>query len=1401
MTKTIRLGENGRVEADGAAGWMSSGSAARARYEGTAPAAWLAGLLDAMPSHRALAIGRLRDGLDERVAVVVKGREDGRTTVARTRDHLAFADGPGPLLLDHDRKGMPAAVAGQLAAVGGFEGALAQLIPGYDALARVARASTSAGLHRTDTGERFPGSGGQHVYLFLADQSDARRALEVLHQRAWLAGFGWLTLSGAGQVLERSLVDVAVGSPERLVFEGAPLLQAPLAQDTHARRAVPREGRLLDSRAALPDLTLEEAARFRRLLDEAHAAIKPQEAIARAAHVERRARAIAERSGLDLDEARKQVQAAYRGELRADVLLPFDRLGEVPVRDVLANPERYADETLADPMEGIAYGRGKAKLFVNPDGSILVHSFAHGGGVYVLRARDGGRIDDLLAQLRGGERVALPKPEDAQAAVRAAIERFCAGEVPKMVIKAPEGLGKTELVAQAIALWCQEHEEGTVEVYGGTLVQARELITRLRELGVDALRMPSFAGEDEDGTPYCAKRRLVGPLARAGAPVGESLCYRPALGRRPPSACPRADECRRIEILRRRPRVWVGTHAAMVAERPKRPDLQRPDPAMVIVDESPVPALLDAERLPLSLLGSKGYAKDDKPVVRAVLQAFLNDGDPSQAAAPDDFARLAQKAGWDARGSGDTKLTPDVSEQDARARLARRHRERRKHGKRLRPALAQKLWQALAAQAADGHERVWVYKPERKEGEVLEGWQARWVVHVGQRHAINVPCARVLLLDAGADPMLTERFLPGAEFVDARCRVNAVLVKVTDAPQSKAEWLGRSERQRRQGKRARSATAAAAHAAAAAEAAADPRSNLMRLERVDRLLAALGHDPCIAGFKDVRAALPERQAGEAERAFVTFGSLRGLDAYKNKTALLVAGRPLPPPWSILAAAKAFFFDDPAPVPAPASFVVTDDEAGSRKLVYPADPRFQAMQRQLCDEEVNQAIGRLRLVWRQDPALVLVAADIPATRHGPWATTMSWDEIVPPRLALALLEAEGVLPLSAKLLRRRWPDRWATEGAAETDVRAWRKGTHDPQNPVDRLYRVPSLFYHGRSTGFPAGVSTLSPARVACRRAGWRGPAPTVLVAPWATEPVATLEAAFGVQVAFWQEEAAATDAAVRPDAGAARREPERPPARPEPKADPLRRVVEALARGAGILPLSSAELARLHPDLWPNAKAVDNWRARNGGPAALEAAFWRWNGRSEATRVSYRRPGHKVGDPHQALLPGRVGDSFAAFNLRRVVGEATAVQVLGVIGCPLGLDAPAGVGEPEPAQRPHPAVRPRVVGNLALAADAGEAADSVSPVVVARPCLAAPANANAAPWTDDRWWASGFLSCRTADERLLHLRRWVEAAGGAMVATGGTITAELPPLEPGMARVELRRFCRQLGVAAREARR
>ena len=293
------------------------------------------------------------------------------------------------MLLDHDTKGMPPDVATRIAACGGFWPTLLSIVPELKDVARVRRASTSAGLFRADDATPLPSSSNAHVYALVQDGQDVARFLKALHDRCWLAGFGWMMVGISGQLLDRSIVDRMVGGPERLVFEGPPILRAPLRQDAEIRRPEAIEGVALDTLAVGPPLLIHEMSRLDDLRARERLRLRPDRAKTRDKLIVRRMT----EAGVSKNAAERYVDSRLEGKLSPDTVLPFDddEFAGCTVGDVLADPARFEGATLADPLEGVDYGRCKAKIFRRADGTPWIHSFAHGRTVYESAIRRGGR--------------------------------------------------------------------------------------------------------------------------------------------------------------------------------------------------------------------------------------------------------------------------------------------------------------------------------------------------------------------------------------------------------------------------------------------------------------------------------------------------------------------------------------------------------------------------------------------------------------------------------------------------------------------------------------------------------------------------------------------------------------------------------------------------------------------------------------------------------------------------------------------------------------------------------------------------------------------------------------------------------------------------------------------------
>ena len=412
-TKRIKL-VNGEVDSDASECRMWDGVA---RVEHMRDLQSYAALINSLSSQEFICLGTIKEAFKprqgEKVRVVSRdiyaSLADKKGVITRTLECFEFPAGVGPMLLDIDFKGMPADVRLK----GKPWDILVSLFPMLGNAARVERSSTSSGLYDAKTGKSYERSGGSHIYPIVQDARDIKRVIDVIFDTLWANGFGWSLVSKGGAVLTRGLIDASVGSPERPIFEGAPAVEPPLAQDK-SRRATAIDGEILDTRAAFPDLTAEIKQRAEQARAEWRARLKPEaEKVQKAQTEERIEKAVAKAKANnqpppDRDRLRRELTRAYEENslLAPDFELEFDdpAIGVVTVAEVLSDRARFIGQTLADPLEGPTYGRCKALVMEDRfNGGLFIKSFAHGGMGYRL----------VLNETMIGAMIEAAKPEDA----------------------------------------------------------------------------------------------------------------------------------------------------------------------------------------------------------------------------------------------------------------------------------------------------------------------------------------------------------------------------------------------------------------------------------------------------------------------------------------------------------------------------------------------------------------------------------------------------------------------------------------------------------------------------------------------------------------------------------------------------------------------------------------------------------------------------------------------------------------------------------------------------------------------------------------------------------------------------------------------------------------------------
>lgn len=327
----------------------------------------LAQLIDNLGPCEALSLGRLPQvGLTYSLTAQHLRREG---DIARTKEFFRWNDGYAWMLLDIDTKGLPEQLLDKLDGRD-LADEIKRVVPELAASPSFIRASSSAGIILPN-GDLRPAS-GLHLYVLVEKGACIPHLLRVIHDRLWAAELGYYVLSKAGGLLERSLVDVSVGSPERLIFEAAPIVELPLKRSPPPPRLFSKGEPL--AVVAAPDMDLVQ-----RLKDKAKEIIRPAARVQKKRHENDQIDRVSRTLGISKTEARGIVKQRLEAQvLNDDDLLEtgrgrFERVGAFLDRTTAAT-------ALPCPIEGSSYGTSTAYFYPPDHCSPLprIISFAHG---------------------------------------------------------------------------------------------------------------------------------------------------------------------------------------------------------------------------------------------------------------------------------------------------------------------------------------------------------------------------------------------------------------------------------------------------------------------------------------------------------------------------------------------------------------------------------------------------------------------------------------------------------------------------------------------------------------------------------------------------------------------------------------------------------------------------------------------------------------------------------------------------------------------------------------------------------------------------------------------------------------------------------------------------------------
>jgi hypothetical protein len=326
----------------------------------------LQGVLDGLGTNEAVGLGILAT-VNKSFSLATKSTLRAGS-VSRSSEFFSHNEGAGWGLLDVDTKDLPPTVYANL--IGhDIVADILRIVPELEETANLIRPSSSAGIITPDG--KVSRAQGTHIFIRLEYAPNLPHILQVMHDRFWGAGLGYIKISKAGHMLERSLIDMAVAGAERLIFEAPPIVQPPLSQVRPPDRF--KHG------GSLSELVPPDSMLVAQLKQQARDALKPAAAkMAQQFEVEQVEKIQAKTKASKTEARRIFRQRMQGGELSDDDVLEtstgvFERVGEFLDRVTWVHG-------MPCPIEGSSYGPSNAAFYPagsrSPEPRII--SYAHG---------------------------------------------------------------------------------------------------------------------------------------------------------------------------------------------------------------------------------------------------------------------------------------------------------------------------------------------------------------------------------------------------------------------------------------------------------------------------------------------------------------------------------------------------------------------------------------------------------------------------------------------------------------------------------------------------------------------------------------------------------------------------------------------------------------------------------------------------------------------------------------------------------------------------------------------------------------------------------------------------------------------------------------------------------------
>ena len=597
----------------------------------------------------------------------------------------------------------------------------------------------------------------------------------------------------------------------------------------------------------------------------------------------------------------------------------------------------------------------------------------------------------------------------------------------RLCLRVTMGMGKTRQTAQRLIELLKANPSTNVEVYVPRHDLVRELAAALKDAGDGSVPIIPIRGRgqhDDDGVLMCARYDVVQQLEQKGIAVRPNACFKSK-----DDTCPSYDGCPYWEqfLSQSTGAIRILPHAYLGLVR----NSSLPDPDLVVVDESALASLIEKRSLPLRQIAThltdETLSDAGMRWIESIRQGIpMLDAARSAGITPDWLRGLE----FD-RAQG--LLAPSNANQSILASVAK---------------VDLGYARSLVALCAVLAEELEVY-PDRAEASRLRYSKHLDSMLIDRAAVPAVPTsASLLLLDATADPVITDSIWGPLKHIRIDVTQNAYVIQIGDHSGSNTFWT-------------------------------EP-SHADELMTVAAARAARGYSVLVVGNKTLADTLRGRKP-TANVRIAHFNDLRGTNEYEDCDLIIVAGRNQPPADEVDAMARALFWRDKKPLQHDAAALpdaadeidlptalrgYTTADPGDACGVYVrsfSDNRIEAVHAQMREAETIQAIARLRLVRAQKPKTVMLLSSLPVDIRVD--QVCKWNELMPNALD-QLFEKDGYIPVGATGLYLLNPDAFPSQDAAKKALQ--RAGARAPyQDTLHHLGRL-NVSYRLLQDGKPHG---------------------------------------------------------------------------------------------------------------------------------------------------------------------------------------------------------------------------------------------------------------------------------------------------------------------------------------------